>query len=99
MEKRLASWQRKYLSLGGRLTLIHNILDSILTYFMSLFPIPAKVQKQLDRIRRSFLWEGNNQDHKFHLVKCPKVILPKSLGGLGVKDLVVHSRSMLMKWH
>lgn len=42
-EKRIASWHRQYLSLGGKLILINNVLDSIPTYFMSLFPRPAKV--------------------------------------------------------
>lgn len=29
--------------------------DSIVTYFMTLLPIPCKVLKQLDKIRRNFL--------------------------------------------
>nr|XP_016481281.1 PREDICTED: uncharacterized protein LOC107802323 [Nicotiana tabacum] len=49
--------------------------------------------------RRSFLWEGNSSSYKFHLVKWAKVTLPKTLGGLGVKDLALHNKSMLMKWH
>ncbi|XP_070025308.1 uncharacterized protein [Nicotiana sylvestris] len=98
-EKKLATWQRQYISLGDKLTLINNVLDSIPTYFMALFPIPTKVQKQLDRIRRNFLWEGNNISHKIHLVKWTKVTLTKALGGLGVKDLALHNKSMLMKWH
>lgn len=36
-EKKLASWQLQYLSMGGRLTLINSVLDSIPTYYMSLF--------------------------------------------------------------
>lgn len=98
-EKRLASWQQQFLSWGGRLTLIISVLDSILIYFMSLFPIPGKVYKQLDKIRRTFLWEGWSKDHKFHLVKWPKVTLPKTLGGLGIKDLALHNKCLLMKWH
>nr|XP_009759435.1 PREDICTED: uncharacterized protein LOC104211974 [Nicotiana sylvestris] len=98
-EKRLASWQHQYLFLGGRLTLTNSVLDNIPTYFMSLFPMPVKVQKQLDKIRRSFLWEGNSSSHKFHLVKWAKITLPKTLGGLGAKDLALHNKSMLMKWH
>ncbi|CAN4116899.1 unnamed protein product [Withania somnifera] len=42
--------------------------------------------------------EGNNEDHKFDLVKWAKVAQPKSLGGLGVKDLAAHNKSMMMKW-
>lgn len=35
----------------------------------------------------------------FYLVKWAKVTLPKHLGGLGLKDLAVHYKYMLMKWH
>ncbi|XP_075081030.1 uncharacterized protein LOC142166245 [Nicotiana tabacum] len=38
---------------------------------------------------------GNNKNRKFHLVKWAKVTLPKSLRGLRVKDLALHSKSML----
>lgn len=95
-EKKLASLWQKHLSLGGRTTLINSVVDSIPTYFMSLFPlpIPAEVPHQLDKLRRSFLWKGNSESHKFHLVKWGKVTLPKYLGGLGV-----HNKWMLLKWH
>uniref|UniRef100_A0A0V0HH19 Putative ovule protein n=1 Tax=Solanum chacoense TaxID=4108 RepID=A0A0V0HH19_SOLCH len=39
----------------ARLTLINSVLDSISTYFMPLFPLPANVQNHLDKIRRDFL--------------------------------------------
>ncbi|WMV29386.1 hypothetical protein MTR67_022771, partial [Solanum verrucosum] len=82
-EKRLATWQMQYLSFGGRVTLINSVMDSIPTYHMSLFPIPAKVLEKLNRMRRNFLWEGNSKDHNFHLVKWAKVTQPKSQGGCG----------------
>lgn len=41
------------------------------TYLMALFPIPNKVLRQLDKIRRDFLWEGN-KGHQLHLVKWSK---------------------------
>jgi len=97
-EKKLASWKMQYLSTGGRLTLINSVLDSIPTYYMQLFPIPGKVLEQLDKIRRDFLWEGNSEKHKYHLVEWPKVLLPKLQGGLGIKDLALHNKCLLMKW-
>lgn len=38
-EKKLATWKRQYLSLGGRVTLINNMLNSLPTYLRSLFAI------------------------------------------------------------
>ena len=98
-ERRLASWQQQYLSLRGRVTLINSVLDSVPTYFMSLFLVPAKVQNHLDKTRRDFLWEANSKDHKFHLVKWAKVTMPKQFGGFGIKDLALHNKCILMKWH
>lgn len=51
-EKKLARWKRQYLSLGGRLTLIHSVLDSLPTYMMSLFPTPVGVISRLDKIKQ-----------------------------------------------
>lgn len=55
-ESSLAQWKAQYLSLGGRVTLINSMLDSLPTYVMSLFPIPANVVKKLNRLRRDILW-------------------------------------------
>ncbi|XP_075083498.1 uncharacterized protein LOC142167239 [Nicotiana tabacum] len=88
----------EYLSMDGRLTLISSVLDSTPTYCMSLYPMPSSVLKQLDRLRRRFLWEGNNTTHKFPLVKWAKVIQPKSNWGMGLMNLKLHNKSMLIKW-
>lgn len=60
-EKKLSKWKCQYLSMGGRLTLINSVLDSLPTYMMSLFPIPAGVIQRLDNIRRNFLWQGKKE--------------------------------------
>ncbi|PHU07167.1 Ubiquitin carboxyl-terminal hydrolase isozyme L5 [Capsicum chinense] len=63
----LATWKKQYLSFSGRPSLINNVLDNIPTYFMTVFPIPAKIQEQLDRTRGN--WAGNDINHKIHLVE------------------------------
>jgi len=50
VERRLASWEKLYLSKGGRVTLIHSTLSSIPTYYLSLFPVPVSVAKKLERL-------------------------------------------------
>ncbi|WMV25457.1 hypothetical protein MTR67_018842 [Solanum verrucosum] len=97
-EKRLATWQMQYLSFGGRVTLINSVLDSLPTYYMALLPMPSEVIEQIDKIRRDFLWKGNREKHKFHLIEWEKVTQPKYQGGLGIKNLAAHKRSMMMKW-
>ena len=55
-ERRLSGWKSKYLSKGGRLTLIKSVLSSLPTYFLSLFPLPTSVANKLESIQRKFLW-------------------------------------------
>ena len=54
---------------------------------MSLFKMPKVVMESLDHIRRDFLWKGNGDNKKLHLVKWSEVIKPKSKGGLGLGSL------------
>ncbi|KAL6342305.1 hypothetical protein AAG906_007519 [Vitis piasezkii] len=57
-KKKLAMWKRRYLSKGGRLTLIKSTLSSLPIYFISLFVIPRKVSLKLEKLQRDFLWGG-----------------------------------------
>lgn len=59
-------------------------IDSIPTYNMLLYPMSSFVLKQLDKLRRKFLWECNSQSHKFSLVKWAKVTQLRSQEGLGI---------------
>ncbi|GJX84645.1 putative RNA-directed DNA polymerase, eukaryota, reverse transcriptase zinc-binding domain protein [Tanacetum coccineum] len=51
---KLTRWKAKSLSIGGRLTLIMSVLGSIGSYFMSLFPVPVTVLRDLEGVRARF---------------------------------------------
>lgn len=65
--KRLDCWKRASFSLGGRISLIRACLSSISLYFMSLFKIPVRVAKRLEKIMRDFLWEVVAEGGRDHL--------------------------------
>uniref|UniRef100_A0A453SRE0 Reverse transcriptase domain-containing protein n=1 Tax=Aegilops tauschii subsp. strangulata TaxID=200361 RepID=A0A453SRE0_AEGTS len=54
----LTGWRGKLFDKGDRLILISAVLDSLLTYFMSVFRIPKKTLKVIDSLRRAFFWQG-----------------------------------------
>lgn len=87
LKKRLAAWKGRYLSIGGRITLINSVLSSLPLYFFSFFKAPKKVLKSLVAIQRKFLWNGCGESQKINWVCWEKVCLPKDKGGLGVKIL------------
>ncbi|WMV18960.1 hypothetical protein MTR67_012345 [Solanum verrucosum] len=83
---------------GGRLTLVNSVLDALPSYLMSIFPIPAKVTKRLDAIRRNFLWKGSEDKKKYHLVKWEELLVSKRGRGLNIRDLSTQNKSLMMKW-
>jgi hypothetical protein len=85
MERRLASWQRLYLSKGARVTLIKSTLSNLPMYFLSLFSIP--MANRIEKLQRDFLWGGIGEEFKYHLVRWDKVCSPIAEGGLGMKNL------------
>ncbi|WMV30346.1 hypothetical protein MTR67_023731 [Solanum verrucosum] len=98
--EKLVNQKSKYLSLGGRVTLINSVLDAMPTYMMSVFPMPANVIDRMDAIRRNFSWQGNYDpnEHKYHLLKWDEVIQSKKVGALGIRNLKLQNQSLLMKW-
>ncbi|XP_016465037.2 uncharacterized protein LOC107787931 [Nicotiana tabacum] len=58
----------------------------------------AYVVKRIDALRRKFLWKGNSEKKKFHLVRWNDLTISKKAGGLGIKNLRVQNQSLMMKW-
>ncbi|XP_021985194.1 uncharacterized protein LOC110881144 [Helianthus annuus] len=54
-KSRLAIWKAKQLSFGGKITLIKSILNSLPTYFFSLYKAPVQVIEDPERLKGSFL--------------------------------------------
>jgi hypothetical protein len=83
---------------GGRVTLIKSTLANLPTYYMSLFPLPVSVANRMEKLQRDFLWGGLGDEFKYHLVSWSKVCSPVSMGGLGIRNLLMFNRALLGKW-
>lgn len=98
MKARLASWKRKLLSFGGRLTLIKSSLSNLPVYYLSLFKLPQSVAKEFESIQVAFLWGGSDLKRKIHLVKWDEVTKRKDKGGLGIRSVKDKNDCLLAKW-
>ncbi|GKA50280.1 putative RNA-directed DNA polymerase, eukaryota, reverse transcriptase zinc-binding domain protein [Tanacetum coccineum] len=63
-QKRLSKWKWKSFSIGGRVTLIKSVLNSLGVYYFSNFKALKKIITKLESIRRKFFWGGNNDENK-----------------------------------
>ncbi|KAJ0787048.1 putative RNA-directed DNA polymerase [Helianthus annuus] len=97
-KNRLSAWKSNILSFGGKITLIKSVLNALPTYYFSIYKAPRQVIKQLERMRREFLW-GINSDHsKMSWVAWQHAMTPREKGGLGLGSLREANLAMLAKW-
>ena len=98
IDRRLAGWIPRLLSCGGRVLMINSVLSTIPTYYMSCMQWPERSIEALDKIRGAFLWKGDKEIQGGHcLVAWTTVVLPKRQGGLGICDLRIHNKALIMK--
>lgn len=97
-KKRLSKWKANTLSIAGRLTLIKSVLDSLPTYYFSLFKAPMKVINILERLMRRFLWGGSDEVKKISWVAWDTVTKDIGDGGLGIAKLELNNNALIGKW-
>lgn len=96
-QQRLNTWQRRYLTKGGRLMLIQGVLSILPIYYLTLFQMPASVENQMISIIRKFLW-GSSNSIKKSWVGWKRIRLPKERGGVGIKKLRIMNTALHAKW-
>ena len=97
VEKRLMVWSHKCLSRAGRLVLVKAVLEAISVYWMSLSWIPKGILERIRRICFRFLWSGKKEDQTTPWVIWKRIVVPKGLGGWGLKDIFLFSKALAAK--
>ena len=78
----------------GRMLLLNSLILSKAAYCMDICPLRNEDIKSLERIYYNFLW-GNKSKGMVDKRVCQ---LPKSLGGLGAKDIELWARRKATMW-
>ncbi|XP_076926127.1 uncharacterized protein LOC143589178 [Bidens hawaiensis] len=63
---RLTGWKASSLSIGGHFTLLKSMLESIPTYYFSIYKAPTNVIEELEAKRRNFMWGSIDSIRKTH---------------------------------
>jgi hypothetical protein len=99
VEKRLCGIAN-FLDYGGKLLMVKSVQYSLPIFFMCCLDIPISVKEQLIKYMRHCLWRkksGDVQSNGPALVAWEKICRPKNQGGLGVLDLTVQNKALLLK--
>jgi uncharacterized protein YqhQ len=59
IQNKLSGEKTSMLSVSGRLTLLNVTLSLMFIFFMSTFMLLKWIIKEIDKIRRNFLWHGH----------------------------------------
>lgn len=96
--ERLSGWKSKNVSMGGRITLIKSVLSGIPLYYIAVFKAPKVAIRELEKIRRNFLWGSYDYCNKMNKIAWSKVCRDKKHGGLGIGSLAEKNFAIHYKW-
>lgn len=97
VKNKIGKWTNRWLSYGGRITLVKSVLQAIPIYVSSVLNIPKAVLRELDHISHRFLWNGTKENRKWALVKWDTLCLPKNEGGLGFRSSINNNKALAAK--
>ena len=65
VKRRESNWKKKFSSLADKEVLIKAVVQAIPTYSMSIFLVPTKLCKELNKIMQNFWWSHRRTIKKF----------------------------------
>jgi mannosylglycoprotein endo-beta-mannosidase len=84
---KLSAWKASLLSIAGRVQLVKSVIQSMLTYSISIYSLLVSLLKDLEKCIRNFIWSGDLDKRKLVTVSWKKLCRPLSQGGLNIRSL------------
>ena len=94
---RVQIWATRNISFAGRARLINSVVFGMYSYWAPIFLLPKEVTEKITQICRNYLWTGVSEYKKAPYISWDQTCLPKSQGGLGIKDLVGWNKATMAK--
>jgi hypothetical protein len=95
--KRVQGWLELLLSAGGKEVLIKSVAQAIPTYSMSCFKLPRGLCHHINSLLRNFWWGSKEGKRKTCWVAWEEMTKPKSLGGVGFRDIELFNLALLAR--
>jgi hypothetical protein len=85
---KLSAWKTSLLSIAGRVQLVRSVIQSMLTYSISIYSWPSSLLKDLEKCIRNFIWSGDIEKRKLVTISWKKLCRPMDQGGLNLRSLI-----------
>ncbi|XP_042026496.1 uncharacterized protein LOC121773661 [Salvia splendens] len=97
ISERIHSWSHRFLSFGGRLTLIKSTLGAIPLHIFQVLEPTKEVIKKLESLMARFFWGATGEGRKTHWINWDLICHPYDEGGLGIRKLQEMTDAFSMK--
>jgi hypothetical protein len=94
---KLSAWKASLLSIAGRVQLVKAVIQSMLTYSISIYSWPVSLLKDLEKCIRNFIWSGDLDKRKLVTVSWKKMCRPLAQGGLNIRSLIQLNKASNLK--
>lgn len=90
-------WSGRPISRAGKEALLKSVIQAIATYIMSCFQLPVATCEKFHQIVADEWWGREDGKKKLHWRSWDWLSAPKSLGGMGFRDMAIFNLAMLGK--
>ncbi|GMI84947.1 hypothetical protein HRI_002164000 [Hibiscus trionum] len=97
VNKKSNTYSTKFLSMGGKATLIRSVLQAIPVYAMQCFLLPSSLCKALEQSMAKFWWRTAGTSKGIHWTSWNQLAYSKQEGGMGFRDLGQFNVALLAK--
>uniref|UniRef100_A0A803PBY7 Reverse transcriptase domain-containing protein n=1 Tax=Cannabis sativa TaxID=3483 RepID=A0A803PBY7_CANSA len=97
MEKRILSWEGKFLSKAGREILLKTVAQALLSYAMSVFLILLDTCSELEKLIAKYWWGNLKKSMGISWISWNHLCKHQSSGGIGFQNLHDYHLSLLGK--
>ena len=95
---RVLPWRGRYNTNVGKVALVNACLSSLPIFLMGFYLLSAGIHAGFDKHRGASYWNAADNRRKYRLVKWKLMCRPKNLGGLGIINMSVMNKCLMIKW-